>query len=242
MRRERVLVTPSTALSSSKSFAHVVDLAKALFPSKHGGAAAADSLAKGADGKSNAGGAGSAAAAPGAGAAVARRAAHRKRRNPIIVVPAATTAMLNMYNIKALLLDHQFVESRAVMETAGPKPRELTVEHAMLSTGQTVKFRVVDSVQDFADADWDCLVCVFTQGAAWQFKNWLWKTPEEVFQNCLGFYPKYQDERLKDSTSSWNISPLNIERSKRHMDRAAIVGLWNNVEQYMARNKPDLLH
>ncbi|KAJ2338142.1 accessory factor associated with RNA polymerase II, partial [Coemansia sp. RSA 2671] len=94
---------------------------------------------------------------------------------------------------------------------------------------------------DFTEADWEALVCVFTQGAAWQFRNWMWKTPEEVFHNCLGFYPKYQDERPKDTVNSWAVSLLNIERSKRHMDRATVVGLWNSLEQYMARNKPDLL-
>ncbi|KAJ2488721.1 accessory factor associated with RNA polymerase II [Coemansia sp. RSA 2050] len=235
IRRERALVTPSTVLSSNKSFARVPDLAKALFPAKPGAAV------KGAVSGKPTGGDAAAAAAGGQTLAARRSAHHRKRRNPIIVVPAATTSMLTMYNIKSLLQDHQFVDGRAEMEKAGPKPHEVFVEHTMSYSGQTVKFRVVDSVQDFTEADWEALVCVFTQGAAWQFKNWTWKTPEEVFHNCLGFYPKYQDERPKDTVNSWAVSLLNIERSKRHMDRATVVGLWNSLEQYMARNKPDLL-
>ncbi|KAJ2832534.1 accessory factor associated with RNA polymerase II [Coemansia furcata] len=233
MRRERVLITSSTVLSSNKSFARVPELAKALFPSKPG------AVAKGAvtSGKPAA----DISASGQASAASRRSTQHRKRRNPIIVVPAATTSMFTMYNIKSLLQDHQFVDGRAEMEKAGPKPHEVFVEHTMTYSGQTVKFRVVDSVQDFTEADWEALVCVFTQGAAWQFKNWTWKTPEEVFQNCLGFYPKYQDERPKDTVNSWAVSLLNIERSKRHMDRATVAGLWNNLEQYMARNKPELL-
>ncbi|KAJ2116028.1 accessory factor associated with RNA polymerase II [Coemansia sp. RSA 922] len=230
MRRERVLITSSSVLSSGKSFARVPDLAKALFPAKPG------AVAKGAmSGKPTAAG------TPASGQAARRPAHHRKRRNPIIVVPAATTSMLTMYNIKSLLQDHQFVDCRADMDKAGPKPHEVFVEHTMSYSGQTVKFRAVDSVQDFTEADWEALVCVFTQGAAWQFKNWIWKSPEEVFQNCLGFYPKYQDERPKDTVTSWAVSLLNIERSKRHMDRATVVGLWNSLEQFVARNKPDLL-
>ncbi|KAJ2059701.1 accessory factor associated with RNA polymerase II [Coemansia sp. S146] len=229
MRRERVLITSSSVLSSNKSFARVPDLAKALFPAKPG------AVTKGA-----APGKPTTADTPASG--LARRPAHhRKRRNPIIVVPAATTSMLTMYNIKSLLQDHQFIDGRAEMEKAGPKPHEIFVEHTMSHSGQTVKFRVVDSVQDFTEADWEALVCVFTQGAAWQFKNWTWKSPEEVFQNCLGFYPKYQDERPKDTVTSWAVSLLNIERSKRHMDRATVVGLWNSLEQFMARNKPEFL-
>ncbi|KAJ2805746.1 accessory factor associated with RNA polymerase II [Coemansia guatemalensis] len=226
-RRERCLLNTSTALSSNKSFSHVSGLVKELFPSKPvpkgTGPAAASASAAGLP------------STPGDRHKLSRR----KRRDPTIVVPAATTAMLNMYNIKALLQDHEFVESRAVMEKGGLKPREIFVEHVMPNTGQNLRFRVVDSVQDFGEADWNSLVCVFTQGAAWQFKNWLWKSPAEVFQHCLGLYPKHQDEPLKEAIRSWGILPLNIERSKRHMDRATVAGLWSTIEEYIARHKPE---
>ncbi|KAJ2763170.1 accessory factor associated with RNA polymerase II [Coemansia sp. BCRC 34490] len=243
MRRERVLVTTSSALSSNNSFASAAGLIKELFPTK------GDVKGAGARSADTAGAPTSASAAASGGASgngVTARLAHRKtargkRQTPIIVVPAATTAMLNMYNIKPLLQDFQFVEWRVVMEKGGSKPREATVERKLQSTGHNQRFRVVDSVQDFTDADWNSVVCVFTQGAAWQFKNWLWKSPEEVFRNCLGFYPKYQDEQLKETTASWGIKPLNIERSRRHMDRATITGLWSSIEQYIAHRKPDLL-
>ncbi|KAJ1777751.1 accessory factor associated with RNA polymerase II [Coemansia sp. RSA 2523] len=225
MRRERSLVSTSSALSSGKSFAHVQDLIKELFPSK----SAVDAKNK----------ASSASGSKAENGASRRKSSHRKRRDPIIVVPAAATAMLNMYNIQELLQNHNFVDNRALLEQGGQKPREIFVEHVMPSTGQNMRFRVVDSVQDFGEADWNSLVCVFTQGAAWQFKNWIWKSPEEVFQNCLGMYPKHQDEQPKESTRTWGISPLDIERNKRHMDRATVVGLWSSIEQFMARNKPD---
>ncbi|KAJ2869124.1 accessory factor associated with RNA polymerase II [Coemansia erecta] len=236
MRRERVLMTTSTALSSNNSFANVIGLVKELFPSKGD--------AKG--GSSKAAGPGSSAATAASENATPAKPAHRmagraKRRDPIIVVPAATTAMLNMYNIKPLLQDFQFVDWRVVMEKGGSKPRDATVERKLQSTGHNQRFRIVDSVQDFTEADWNSIVCVFTQGAEWQFKNWVWKSPREVFQNCLGFYPKYQDEQLKASTESWGIKPLNIERSRRHMDRATITGLWASIEQYIALRKPDLI-
>ncbi|KAJ1888128.1 accessory factor associated with RNA polymerase II, partial [Coemansia sp. IMI 209127] len=90
MRRERVLMTTSTALSSNNSFANVTDLVKELFPSKGD--------AKGGSSKSAGPGSSAATAAP--ENATPAKPAHRKagrakRRDPIIVVPAATTAMLN---------------------------------------------------------------------------------------------------------------------------------------------------
>ncbi|KAJ2558472.1 accessory factor associated with RNA polymerase II, partial [Coemansia sp. RSA 1933] len=238
MRRERVLVTTSTALSSNSSFASVTSLVKELFPSKGDPKAATARPAE--RGSLAAVGAASGNGTP-AKAAQRKAGGRTKRRDPIIVVPAATTAMLNMYNIKPLLQDFQFVDWRVVMEKGGSKPRDATVERKLQSTGHMQRFRIVDSVQDFTDADWNSVVCVFTQGAEWQFKNWTWKTPREVFQNCLGFYPKYQDEQLKASTASWGIKPLNIERSRRHMDRATVTGLWSSIEQYITLRKPDLV-
>ncbi|KAJ1877151.1 accessory factor associated with RNA polymerase II [Coemansia sp. RSA 486] len=235
LRRERVLINTSSVVSSSKSFAKVPDLIKEIFPPKHG--------AKGADGKPMAPVAGTLANGALASNGVARkRVSQRKRANPIIVVPAATTAMINMYNIEELLQKHQFVDSRTIMETGGPKPREVFIDHQVTRSSQRIRVRVVDSVQDFTEADWNSLICVFTQGAAWQFKNWVWKSPEEVFQNTMGFYPKYNDERPKDSIKSWGVEVINIERTKRHMDKAAVVGLWSSIEQYLASKKPDFLN
>lgn len=226
IRRERTLVTPSSALGSNKSFARVPDLVRDLLPAKkHAKTTTAEADTA------------TAAAEP-----TKANKRQRRRDHPIIVVPAATTAMLNMYNIKQLLQDHQLADGRAVMEQGGPKPRECFVEHTMKGgSGKTVKFKVVDAVQDFSETDWNSVVCVFTQGAAWQFKNWVWKSPQEVFQHCLGYYSKYQDERPKDSVSSWNLKMLNFDRNKRHMDRAVVASLWVELEQYMARSKPEFI-
>ncbi|KAJ1721518.1 accessory factor associated with RNA polymerase II [Coemansia erecta] len=242
VRRERVLITTSNVLSSTKNFARVPDLIKELFPPKN--------APKGPDGKpiassaKHAGGnpASAASAANGANPSSHRRASQRKRANPIIIVPAATTAMINMYNIEDLLKDHHFSDGRAIMEKGEAKPREIFIEHTLSRSDQRLRFRVVDSVQDFTEADWNSLVCVFAQGVGWQFKNWIWKTPESIFQNTLGFYPKYSDEKPKDAIKTWGISVLNIERTKRHMDKAAVVGMWSSIEQHIATKKPEFFN
>ncbi|KAJ1860475.1 accessory factor associated with RNA polymerase II [Coemansia sp. RSA 2703] len=246
VRRERALITTSSVLSSTKSFTRVPDLIKELFPPKN--------APKGPDGKpivtstKHASGlavgtsASASSATNGTKSSSHIRASQRKRANPIIIVPAATTAMINMYNIEDLLKDHQFSDGRTIMERGEAKPREIFIEHTLSRTDQRLRFRVVDSVQDFTEADWNSLVCVFTQGAPWQFKNWIWKSPENIFQNTLGFYPKYNDEKLKESIKTWGISVLNIERTKRHMDKAAVVGMWTAIEQYIATKKPEFFN
>ncbi|OLY83072.1 Cell division control protein 73 [Smittium mucronatum] len=82
------------------------------------------------------------------------------------------------------------------------------------------------------------IVCVFTVGASWQFSNWHWSSPKEVFENCLGLYPKYVDEKIKDSVKGWNIYPVNIERHKRHTDKAITIELWKHIEKYISLKKP----
>ncbi|PVU98685.1 hypothetical protein BB559_001372 [Furculomyces boomerangus] len=161
---------------------------------------------------------------------------------PIIVVPAAATSLVNMYNVLDLLKDQKFTDSRTVMNAGKEKPREHYFEHKPISNLiKTLKYRIVDSTQDFRQDDWKNIVCVFTAGATWQFTNWHWNSPKEVFENCLGFYPKYHDERPKDIVKGWNILPINIERHKRHTDRAMTIEIWNQVERFIATKKPWLL-
>lgn len=43
-------------------------------------------------------------------------------------------------------------------------------------------YRVIDSPQKLAPADWDRVVAVFVMGPAWQFKGWPWNgNPVEIF-------------------------------------------------------------
>ncbi|KAJ2777769.1 accessory factor associated with RNA polymerase II [Coemansia interrupta] len=240
VRRERVLITTSNVMGSTKSFARVSVIIKEMFAKNKDadGKPTSSSAARPAAGTS----ASAASAANGRKSSSHRRASQRKRANPIIIVPSAAVAMVNMYNVEELLKNHHFIDSKVIREKGEPKPREIFVEHTLSRREQRLRFRIVDSVDDFTEADWNSVVCVFALGEGWQFKNWIWGTPEAIFQNTLGFHPKYVDVKPKDTMKTWGVSMLNIERTQRHMDTAAVTGLWSSIERYMATKKPEFFN
>ncbi|PVV04459.1 hypothetical protein BB560_001041 [Smittium megazygosporum] len=63
----------------------------------------------------------------------------------------------------------------------------------------------------------------------------------EIFSNCLGFYPKYREEPPKDSIKSWDISLIEIDRSKRSHDATVIASFWTTLEKYISDKKSWLL-
>jgi len=54
----------------------------------------------------------------------------------------------------------------------------------------TVPYRVIDTPQKLAPADWDRVVAVFVMGPAWQFKGWPWDgNPVEIFVRGAQCFP-----------------------------------------------------
>ncbi|KAJ1675194.1 accessory factor associated with RNA polymerase II [Spiromyces aspiralis] len=57
----------------------------------------------------------------------------------------------------------------------------------------------------------------------------------------MGIYPKFPDEHLRDNAKTWNIGMLDIERSRRYTDRAKVLKLWEDIDNYISTNKPHLI-
>ena len=140
-----------------------------------------------------------------------------------------------------LFMTCRFTDSRKQMDSSQVKPREVVIERKKDANSKAMRYRIVDSTQNLDVDEWDNIVCVFTQGAEWQFKNWQWKSPDEIFRHCkqsfitslqnvktllgfefsliiylslgLGIYPKFPDENLRDNVRSWNIELLNVRYS-----------------------------
>ncbi|KAJ1917607.1 accessory factor associated with RNA polymerase II [Mycoemilia scoparia] len=207
--RERVLVTSDMALKGSKSFAYVLSVVKDVFSSK--------SQPQGSSGSHH----GSSGVGSGGYGGSESKGAHgkRKRKDPIIIVPAAATALLNMYNIKEFLQDQTFVDSKEQMDKIQIKPREVFVERKLGSaSSKPIRYRVIDSTQGLGADEWDNIACVFTQGAEWQFKNWQWKTPDEVFKNCLGIFPRFPDINIRGNVQTWNVQVLDNDNNDDDSD------------------------
>ena len=83
------------------------------------------------------------------------------------------------------------------------------------------------------------------QGKAWQFKDWPFAGADkgeavELFSKVLGLYPHYADEPVPANVRAWNVRPLPLARSGRHLDRAAMLEAWKAVDQFLAPRRCEL--
>jgi parafibromin len=118
-----------------------------------------------------------AAAAAGAAPAPSARAPSSSAAVPLIIVPAAMSAMLNMWNARQFLEQGQYVPSaeayKARPERGAPVVafrRSAGRAHPPLPT-----YHVTDVVPPARSPDWQRVVAVVVQGKPWQFRDWPFK-------------------------------------------------------------------
>lgn len=167
----------------------------------------------------------------------------RVSRTPIIIVPAGTTSMVTLYNVKDLLQDLRFVTTEAKKTSGTRKENEVLIQRRK-EDGSTVPYRVIDTINKLTPQDWDRVVAVFVQGPAWQFKGWPWVLPDgsptEIFARIKAFHMKYDELPLDKNVSNWNVQVMDINRARRHNDRAVLLKFWNSLEKYMIKSKGHL--
>jgi parafibromin len=89
-------------------------------------------------------------------------------------------------------------------------------------------------------------VAVFVQGVTWQFKDWKYTEPLTLFTHVKGFFPFFQDPLASSSSlhfpladpnaklaSTWNVDPLPIHKTKRHLDRECLLQFWSALDEWM---------
>eukprot|EP01084_Bolivina_argentea_P274370 467645_1 len=161
---------------------------------------------------------------------VSRTAANVKL--PIIIVPSTPTAMLTLFNIREFLIDGGYISSTRKKAEISSKPLEVKLTQA-LPSGKLTQFAVVDNPRRLTDDEWNRVVCVVVQGAAWQFKEFKWKQPVNLFQHVLGIHLKYDDVELEPRVAGWNVQVVQISKDKRHLDKAASLEFWRLLDKFV---------
>lgn len=128
----------------------------------------------------------------------------------------------------ALVSITRFVDANKMREASKEKLTQVTVNH-VTADGKVHRFRVIDRADHLTSREWNNVVAAFVTGQSWQFKMWKWKEPAELFHNIKGFYIKWADEAIRGEAQNWNVSHLNIHRSKRHTDRAVVQHFWDQL-------------
>lgn len=145
-----------------------------------------------------------------------------------------------MFNAKDVLQDLRFVSTDEKKAQGTKRDNEVLIQRRKTG-GLTVPYRVIDNPLKLSQDDWERVVAVFVQGPAWQFKNWPWNgNPVEIFSKVKAFHLKWAELPLEANVSKWAVTVLNLDRMRRHLDRATLNMFWEVLDKYMAKDKPHL--
>lgn len=161
------------------------------------------------------------------------KAPKKQSTTPIIIIPATTTSLINMYNAATILQTLTYVEG----DINKSRDNEVLIFRDK-PDGTKVQYKIMDNPIKLDADEWNRVVAVFVQGPAWQFKGWPWGgSPVEIFSRIKAYHLKWDEAKLDDNVSKWNVDVLQLSRTKRHLDKAILLKFWSSLDTFMARSK-----
>ncbi|OQV25583.1 Parafibromin [Hypsibius exemplaris] len=161
--------------------------------------------------------------------------------NPIIIVPSAPSSMITMYNCVDILQDNKFIESDVKKKSGTKYEPSVYIQRKNQDGTVRAAIKVIDNPNFLSGDEWDRVVAVFVQGAAWQFKGWPWNgNPVEIFEKIKAFHIKFDEMPVEKTIANWNVQVLSLSRTKRHLDRASLLKFWETMDKFMLKSKPSL--
>lgn len=154
----------------------------------------------------------------------------RPSKTPIIVVPSGTS-LITMYNAKDILQDLKFVPTEEKLSAGCKRESEILIQRRK-EGGLTVPYRIIDNPYKLSTEDWDRVVAVFVMGPAWQFKGWPYGgNPVEIFAKICAFHLKYDEMKLEANVARWAVTTIELNRGRRHLDRANLMKFWELLDK-----------
>ncbi|CDO93521.1 unnamed protein product [Kluyveromyces dobzhanskii CBS 2104] len=151
------------------------------------------------------------------------------QKDPIILIPSAASSIFTVANIRQFLEESNYIH-----------PKDLPTSHKDLVTAvkkfdrisRPIKFLIVNNTKLFTQPEyWDRVVAVFTTGHEWQFTNYQWSTPAELFQHCKGFYFHFSGDLVPKNAEQWNVQKLELDKTKRFTDIEVSRQFWGIMER-----------
>ncbi|SCU98535.1 LADA_0H13696g1_1 [Lachancea dasiensis] len=160
----------------------------------------------------------------------AKKAAAKK--DPIILIPSAASSIFTISNIKQFLEESKYVHPR---DMPGSKSDVTTVTKKLDRFAKPIKFMIASNTRLFTKPEyWDRVVAVFTTGHAWQFNNYQWSNPSELFQKCKGYYFYFAGDVVPKHVEQWNVQRVELDKNKRFRDVEVLRYFWNTIEKELA--------
>ena len=163
-----------------------------------------------------------------------------RRPDPIILLSPSASALLRLSNARSFLQEGKFVPPDAGSSTANM----LHVQRNMPGIDPTrpLRFILVEGPEQFKPEYWNRVVAVFTTGQTWQFKNYKWGNPNELFKHVLGIYVGWRGEQAPDNVRGWGHRVLStgVDRwmgeghdASRFGDKEVVEQIWKAIEMNM---------
>jgi len=171
----------------------------------------------------------------------------QKRPDPIILLSPSASSLLRMNNIKSFLEGGQYVPTDSLSVSSSATANMLHINRLVkdIDPNRPMRFILVEGTEQFKPEYWNRVVAVFTTGQTWQFKNYKWSNPNELFRHIPGIYVGWRGEQPPESIRSWGHRVLNVSVDRwknpgistvdnsRWRDREAAGGIWKTIENNM---------
>lgn len=165
-----------------------------------------------------------------------------RRPDPIIMLSPSASAILRMTNAKA------FLEGGCYLPPENTTPPSMLHISRMLKDidpSRPMRFILVEGPEQFKPEYWNRVVAVFTTGQAWQFKNYKWSEPHELFKHVLGVYMGWRGDQQPEAVRALGARVLSYTVEKwrdpgapgaetgRWRDREVVESIWKAIEANM---------
>ena len=163
-----------------------------------------------------------------------------RRPDPIILLSPSASSLLRMANARSFLEDGKFIPA----DSGASATSMLHVQRIIkgVEPNRPMRFILVEGPEQFKPEYWNRIVAVFTTGQTWQFKNYKWSNPSDLFKHTLGVYVGWRGDQVPDNVKDWGhrIINMGIDRwrgeghdASRFRDKEVVEHIWKSIEENM---------
>ncbi|KAK5987930.1 Cell division control protein 73 [Cladobotryum mycophilum] len=147
-----------------------------------------------------------------------------RRPDPIILLSPSASSLLRMSNARSFLEDGKF----RIIPAIDPN--------------RPMRFILVEGSEQFKPEYWNRIVAVFTTGQTWQFKNYKWSNPNDLFKHTMGVYVGWRGDLAPETIRGWGhrVVTTSVDRwrgegdvASRFRDKEVVEQIWKSIELNM---------
>ncbi|KAI9158288.1 Cell division control protein 73 [Paramyrothecium foliicola] len=163
-----------------------------------------------------------------------------RKPDPIILLSPSASSLIRMSNASSFLGEGKFIPPNAGASATNMLHIQRVIPS--IDPNRPLRFILVEGSEQFKPEYWNRIVAVFTTGQTWQFKNYKWSNPNELFKHTLGIYVGWRGEQAPETIKSWGhrVIQSGVDRwrgegheASRFRDKEVVEHIWKSIEMNM---------